>query len=81
MFEATDRLRRDVHDSKGVLGVVTHGQRLATTATPFGFSATSWNSLREAAEELIGLIESEDASDKEISETAIRLRDTLQRLV
>ena len=81
MFEATDRLRRDVHDSKGVLGVVTHGQRLATTATPFGFSATGWNSLREAADELVGLIESDDASDLEISELAIRLRDTLQRLV
>ena len=81
VFEATDRLRRDVHDSKGVLGVVTHGRRLATTATPFGFSATGWNSLREAADGLVALIESEDASDTEISEHAVRLRDTLQRLV
>ena len=81
MFEATDRLRRDVHDSKGVLGVVTHGQRLAATATPFGFSATSWSALREAADQLVGLIESEDSSDAEIRDLAIRFRDTLQRLV
>ena len=81
LFEATDRLRRDVRDSKGVLGAVTHGRRLAVSATPFGFSATSWNSLREMAIQLVDLIESEDASDLEISELAIRLRDTLQRLV
>ncbi len=81
MFEATDRLRRDVYDSKGVLGAVTHGQRLVATATPFGFSATSWSSLREAADQLVDLIESEDSSDIEISDLAIRLRDTLQRLV
>lgn len=81
LFEATDRLRRDVHDSKGVLGAVTHGQRLAASATPFGFSATGWNSLREAADRLVDLIESDDASDAEISDLAVRLRDTLQRLV
>ena len=81
MFEATDRLRRDVHDSKGVLGVVEHGGRLAGAATPFGFSATSWGSLREAADQLVGLIESDDSSDVEIRDLAIRLRDTLQRLV
>gem|GEM_PF-726376 len=81
MFEATDRLRRDVHDSKGILGVVTHGQRLAATATPFGFSATSWSALREAADQLVELIESEESSDVEIRDLAIRLRDTLQRLV
>lgn len=81
LFEATDRLRRDVHDSKGVLRAVTHGRRLAASATPFGFSATGWNSLRETADQLVDLIESEDASDVEISELAIRLRDTLQRLV
>ena len=81
LFEATDRLRRDVHDSKGVLGAVTHGERLAATATPFGFSATAWSSLREAADQLVDLLESEDSSDIEISDLAIRLRDTLQRLV
>lgn len=81
MFEATDRLRRDVHDSKGVLGVVEHGGRLAGAATPFGFSATSWGSLRESADQLVELIESADSSDIEIRELAIRLRDTLQRLV
>lgn len=81
MFEATDRLRRDVRDAKGVLGAVTHGQRIAASATPFGFSATTWSALRETADQLVELIDSDHASDKEIRELATALRDTLQRLI
>lgn len=81
MFEATDRLRRDVRDAKGVLGAVTHGQRLAASATPFGFSATTWSALRETADQLVELIDSDHASDKEIRDLANGLRDTLQRLI
>lgn len=81
VFEATDRLRRDVHDSKGILRVREHGRRLAATATPFGFAATNWQSLRDAATDLCDLIESEDSTDNEISDLASRLRDTLQRLI
>jgi hypothetical protein len=81
LFEATDRLRKDVHDSKGVLRVVEHGRRLGTTATPFGFAATTWQSLRDAASDLCDLIESEDATDGEITDVSGRLRDTLQRLI
>lgn len=81
LFEATDRLRRDVHDAKGVLGVLEHGRRLEGTATPFGFAATSWSSLRDAAAELCDLIEREDATDDDIGDRAVRLRDTLQRVI
>ena len=81
LFEATDRLRRDVHDAKGVLGVLEHGRRLQAGATPFGFAATAWASLRDAAAELADRIEDEASSDEEISDLAVRLRDTLQRLI
>lgn len=81
LFTATDRLRRDVHDSKGVLGVLEHGRRLADSATPFGFSATSWTSLRDAAADLADLIEDEESTDADITDLAVRLRDTLQRLI
>lgn len=81
LFEATDRLRRDVHDAKGVLGVLEHGRRLEGAATPFGFAATSWSSLRDAAAELCDLIEREDVGDDEIGDRAVRLRDTLQRVI
>lgn len=81
LFEATDRLRRDVHDSKGILRVLEHGRRLGGSATPFGFAATTWRSLRDAAADLCDLIESDDAGDDEIREQATRLRDTLQRLI
>lgn len=81
LFEATDRLRRDVHDAKGVLGVLEHGRRLEGTATPFGFAATSWSSLRNAAAELCDLIEREDVTDDDIGDRAVRLRDTLQRVI
>jgi hypothetical protein len=81
LFESTDRLRKDVHDSKGVLGVLEHGRRLAATATPFGFAATRWTSLRDAASDLGDLIESEESGDEEINTLAARLRDTLQTLI
>lgn len=81
LFVATDRLRRDVHDSAGVLGVVEHGRRLAGSATPYGFGATTWRSLRTAATELVDLVESDDATDADVTERAHRLRDTLQLLV
>lgn len=81
LFEATDRLRRDVHDSKGVLRVLEHGRRLAGTATPFGFAATAWTSMRDGAADLCDMIESDDAVDDDISDAASRLRDTLQRVI
>ena len=81
LFEATDRLRRDVHDSRGVLGVLEHGRRLQATATPFGFAATTWSSLRDTAADLCDLIEAEESSDEEISDRSVKLRDTLQRLI
>lgn len=81
LFGATDRLRRDVHDSKGVLGVLEHGRRLAGTATPFGFSATNWTSLRDGASDLCDLLEEEGSTDAEVTDLAVRLRDTLQRII
>lgn len=81
LFVATDRLRRDVHDSTGVLGVVEHGRRLSGSATPYGFGATTWRSLRTSASELVDLIESDDATDADVAERAHRLRDTLHQLV
>jgi hypothetical protein len=81
LFEACDRLRRDARDAKGVLGAVKHGQRIAICATPFGFSVSAWNNLRESASELVSLIESDDVSDVAISDLAGILRDTLQRVI
>lgn len=81
LFLAADRLRRDVHDAEGVLGVVEHGHRLATAATPFGFAATTWRSLRETTAELVAMIEADDTPDADLAELAHRLRDTLHRLV
>ncbi len=81
LFEATDRLRRDVHDSAGVMGAVEHGRRLSGVATPFGFAATSWASLRETAGSLVDLLESDDGSDEDIVELSGRLRDTLHRII
>ncbi len=81
LFEATDRLRRDVHDAKGVLRVLQHGRRLTQTATPFGFEATKWQSLRDSAADLCDLIEAEDVDDADISELAATLRATLHGLI
>ncbi len=81
LFEATDRLRRDVRDGSGVMGAVEHGRRLAGAATPFGFAASSWANLRAAAEQLVDLLESDDGTDEDIIDLAGRLRDTLRRII
>ena len=81
LFEATDRLRRDIHDGSGVMGALEHGRRLAGVATPFGFAATAWASLREAAGDLADLLESDDGTDEDIIDLASRLRDTLHRII
>ncbi|MEZ5165925.1 MAG: hypothetical protein R2695_05315 [Acidimicrobiales bacterium] len=81
LFAATDRLRRDVHDAKGVLGVLEHGRRLAGSASPFGFAVEQWAALRDEASALCDLIESEDSTDEEIGEAATVLRDALQALI
>ena len=81
MFEAADRLRRDVNDGTGVLRAVEHGRRIAGVATPFGFPATAWSAIRDRCGELADMLESEDATDEDIVDLAARLRDTLQRMI
>ena len=42
--------------------------RLATAATPFGFAATTWRSLRETSLELVEMIEAEETADEPAEE-------------
>ena len=81
MFEAADRLRRDVHDGGAVLDAVEHGRRLATVATPFGFSATSWSALRERCADLADMLEADDTEDDDIRDHAGRLSDALRQVI
>lgn len=81
MFEAADRLRRDVHDGGAVLDAVEHGRRLAMVATPFGFAAPSWASLRDRCAELADMLEADDTEDDDISDHAARLSDALRQVI
>ena len=81
MFEAADRLRRDVNDGTGVRNAIEHGRRLAGVATPFGLPATGWATIRDRCVELADMLESEDATDEDIVDLAARLRDMLQRMI
>jgi hypothetical protein len=81
MFEAADRLRRDVHDGGAVLAAVEHGRRLARVATPFGFAAPAWSALRERCAELAEMLEADDVEDEDISDHAGRLSDALRRVI
>ena len=81
LFGAADRVRKDVRDGNGVLGCVNHGRRLSRVATPFGFAAGNWVVLRESAGDLADLLESEDATDADITDLAAQLRDALQRII
>ena len=96
LFVACDRLRRDPGDPEGTRGVTTHARRLAGVRTPFGFSAPDWRNLRNAAVELLELVEGqgigddgvedvrvegEDPSADDLRELAHRMSDTLRMLV
>ncbi len=81
LFLACDRLRRDVHDPDGVIGLVESGRRLAGVRTPFGFEAPAWTALREATARLVGMIEGDAGDDDEVIELAGELRDRLQRII
>lgn len=81
LFMACDRLRRDPRDFDGIRGVMTHSQRIARVRTPFGFSAPSWRNLRNAAGELLAMLEGEDTQEEDLRELAHRMSDTLRMLI
>ena len=81
LFVACDRLRRDPRDVDGVRGVVANARRVAAVRTPFGFSAPNWRSLRDAAGDLLAMVEGEDSDEDELRELAHRMSDTLRMLI
>ena len=81
LFMACDRLRRDPHDFDGLRGVMAHAPRVATVRTPFGFAAPNWRNLRNAAGDLLALVEDEDSDEEDLRELAHRMSDTLRMLI
>ena len=81
LFMACDRLRRDPHDFDGLRGVMAHAPRVGTVRTPFGFAAPNWRNLRNAAGDLLALVEDEDSDEEDLRELAHRMSDTLRMLI
>ena len=81
LFVACDRLRRDPGDVDGMRGLVLNARRIAGVRTPFGFSASSWRSLRNAVGELLDSVEGEETGREDLRELAHRMSDTLRTLV
>ena len=81
LFVACDRLRRDPRDVEGVRGVVAYARRVAAVRTPFGFSAANWRSLRNAAGDLLALVEGEDSDEDDLREQAHQMSDALRMLI
>ena len=81
LFVACDRLRRNPRDPDGIAGAVAGAGRIARVRTPFGFSAPNWRSLRDAAGELLALMEAEDTDEDELRDLARKLSDTLRMLI
>ncbi len=81
LFMACDRLRRDPHDFDGLRGVMAHAPRVGTVRTPFGFAAPNWRNLRNAAGDLLTLVEDEDSDEEDLRELAHRMSDTLRMLI
>ena len=81
LFMACDRLRRDPRDFDGLRGVLAHAPRVARVRTPFGFSTPSWRNLRNAAGDLLAMVEDEDSDPEDLRELAHRMSDTLRMLI
>ena len=81
LFVACDRLRRDPRDYDGMRGVVVNARRVAAVRTPFGFSAANWRSLRNAAGDLLAMVEGEDSDEDDLRELAHQMSDTLRMLI
>ena len=81
LFVACDRLRRDPRDVDGARGVVAYARRVAAVRTPFGFSAANWRSLRNAAGDLLALVEGEDSDEDDLREQAHQMSDALRMLI
>ena len=81
LFVACDRLRRDPRDIEGLRGVAVNARRVAGVRTPFGFSAPNWRSLRNAAGELLAMVEGDDIDEDDRRELAHRLSDALRMLI
>ena len=81
LFVACDRLRRDPRDVDGARGVVANARRVAAVRTPFGFSAANWRSLRNAAGDLLAMVEGEDSDEDDLREQAHQMSDALRMLI
>ena len=81
LFVACDRLRRDPRDVDGVRGVMANARRVAAVRTPFGFSAANWRSLRNAAGDLLAMVEGEDSDEDDLREQAHQMSDALRMLI
>ena len=81
LFVACDRLRRDPGDFDGLRGVVASARRVAAVRTPFGFSAANWRSLRNAAGDLLAMVEGEDFDEDDLRELAHKMSDELRMLI
>ena len=81
LFVACDRLRRDPRDVDGVRGLVANARRVAAVRTPFGFSTANWRSLRNAAGDLLAMVEGEDSEEDDLRELAHQMSDTLRMLI
>lgn len=81
LFVGCDRLRRNPRDPDGIRGAMAGAGRIARVRTPFGFSAPNWKSLRDAAGELLALMEAEDTDEDELRDLARKLSDALRMLI
>lgn len=83
LYIATDRLAKDARDHQGVLDAVEHATTVVSAKAPYGFDASSWGTLQGLADDLLDLLDDDDASaeDEEVEACAALLRDALRPIV
>ncbi|HTO00173.1 MAG TPA: hypothetical protein VL068_05815 [Microthrixaceae bacterium] len=83
LFMRADRLSSRPNDASATVAVVEGTSTLEQLTTPFGFSGTEWKALVGAAQALRDAIEGEGdsatASDQDIAELAVVVRDIIRR--
>lgn len=81
LFVGCDRLVHDARDHKGVIAVAEHAADVLGARAPYGFPPAPWAAIRQGAQHILDLLESDTATDDEVQEAATELRATLRPYV
>lgn len=81
LFGASDRLRKNARDHRGVLAFLDEAPMLGQMSMPFGYDAPAWQAIVERIGTIEALLDDPDSEDEVIEAKSQELRDLLFTLI